>query len=360
MKKIVLLLILSLILSSMSFSFAEDNVQAASIETHKQEISTLKEFVLWNNAKLSFDSVVYNSQGKKLLNLHSVINEFGVIGYMLTDIKTGTVVEFALGASPFDSLFSRNITKDSIESRMNKSVKLIRAGARYLLTEDNFATIKDLHSSNLINENPLDAINKTLSSQSIIVEPKSMWDDHKIISGVPDRWPTGSTPGCGPVAGINIVEYWGYNGYPDLLKDGYTNQSLYDELYDYMRSFPVGDGKIATEPTSYQAGLDIFFITNGRYITDNDSDYFVSKSDFYKLRTEVINNRPGTILYNFGEENYKAHYVTFVGYAQDFMGENYYIIHDLWHSTAKEIYRNWNFDVTTDDDIWALSLIDPR
>jgi len=246
MKKIVLLLVLSLILSGTSF--AQDNAQDASIENHKQEISTLRDFALWNNAKLSYDSVVYNSQGKKLLNLYSVVSEFGVIGYMLTDIKTGTVVEFALGASPFESVFEKNITKDSIENRMNKSVKLIRAGARYFFTVDNFATIKDLHSSNLINENPLYAVNKTLSSQSIIVKPKGMGLEHKIISGVPDEINSGSTPGCGPVSGINIVKYWAANGSPNLLPSGYTKQSLYDELHRDMLSFavPTQGGAVAT------------------------------------------------------------------------------------------------------------------
>ncbi len=178
-----------------------------------------------------------------------------------------------------------------------------------------------------------------------------MWDDHKIVTGVGDESNYGNTPGCGPVAGINLIKYWAAHGYPDLLKSGYTKQSLYDELYVDMNSFPVGRGRVATYPSSYESGLDIFFVTNGRYITDNHSDYFVSESDFYKLRTEVINNRPGTILYNFGEEDYGAHYVNFVGYAQDFSGENYYIIHDLRWRTAREIYRHWDFDVTTDDDI---------
>jgi len=60
-----------------------------------------------------------------------------------------------------------------------------------------------------------------------------------------------------------------------------------------------------------------------------------------------------------GDEQYGLHYVTFVGYLIQLNGDNFYIIHDL-HTPTSPVYRNWNFDVSTDDDIWYLYLFDPR
>lgn len=45
------------------------------------------------------------------------------------------------------------------------------------------------------------------------------------------------------------------------------------------------------------------------------------------------------------------------GYYQDLDGENMYIIHDLSRDTP--VYRNWNWDASVDNQLWALYLIRP-
>lgn len=127
-----------------------------------------------------------------------------------------------------------------------------------------------------------------------------------------------------------------------------------------MICFPAPGGQVATEPEQYGQGLDRYFRANGNYSVNINVDYFVSTADFSKLMTEVNSNRPGTILYHLGSEQYGLHYVTFVGYCQDLNNENMYIIHDLWDNTPTDIYRNWNYDVSIDDEIWTLYLVQPK
>jgi hypothetical protein len=165
------------------------------------------------------------------------------------------------------------------------------------------------------------------------------------------------TPGCGPVSGINIVKYWDNHGYPNLFLSTDTNQMVYDSLYDLMGSFPIPfTNQVATDPYRYTGGLKNYFQNNGNYYVSITFDQTISISDYNILKTEVNNNRPGTILYGiFGE--YDMHYVTFTGYCQNLNDEDYYIIHDLHHTY--DVYRAWNYDVSTDDYIIGVYWIHP-
>jgi hypothetical protein len=364
MKNLFLMLCVMLLITSISTNiYAEENnffgdfQEAVKIDNLKNEISQINSFEIWKQGKINFDSVIYDSVGNLKLNLYSVINDEGVIGYMLTDIKTNVIVEFAIGESPYESYIQRNNEKTILA---DNDLKLIKDAGNYFTTENNFETIESLRL-NSENRNALDAVNRTLEEQTLNIQPLGEVINVTIIKGVPDEYNNGTTPGCGPVSGINLVKYWDTKGYPNLVLSSDTKQSLYDRLYNSMLSFPVpfSGGQVATLPENYGTGLDRFFRScNANYGVSVDADYFVSNTDFSKLRTEVNNNRPGTILY-FGDDQYKQHYVTFVGYCQELDGQNMYIVRDLWSTTPTDIYRNWNWDASVDSELWGLYLIRP-
>ena len=79
----------------------------------------------------------------------------GVIGYIITDLDSNVIVEFALGESPYENLIERSNTKLYSKSKKHNTIALVKDGPKYLVTEDNFATKKLLHKSKYINEDCL-------------------------------------------------------------------------------------------------------------------------------------------------------------------------------------------------------------
>lgn len=350
-KKILLIMILMILISTAAY--AENNNQRNNIDEMISEITSIKEFSVWNNGEARFDSILYDIEGVETKLLYSVINKNGIVGYLITDLNQEKLIEFALGESPYQELLHKKTNINSFDNKKEDKLILIDDNGSYYYSKDNLKTvIRAINKS----YDRLDAVNKTIEEMSNVVI-RAIWKNVTIIGGVPNEINSGTTPGCGPISGINLIKYWDVNGFSSLVSSTDTKQDLYDELYDYMDCFPF-IGQIATFPAYYMYGLEDYFYINGGYDLIASQDIFVSISDFSKLKTEVNNDRPGTILYNSGSEDYGMHYVTFVGYCQDLNYEDYYITHDLWSSTGTNVYRNWNYDVSIDDDIWMLYTFD--
>lgn len=345
-------MVLTLMISTVAF--AENSKKECKLEDAMSEITSIEEFNVWENAEIEFDTTLYDFEGAKSRLLYSVINDNGIVGYMITDLKQDNIIEFALGESPYQELLDKKSNVNRLDKNKEKELVLINDNGSYYYSEDGFETLlRVVNNSN----NRLDAVSKT-KEENPNIGVKAVWKNVTIIGGVPDELNSGTTPGCGPVSAINLVKYWDANGFSSLVSSSDTKQDLYDELYDYMDSFPVFNEQVATFPALYVYGLEYYLYLNGGYDLITSQDVIVSISDFNKLKTEVNNDRPGTILYNNGTEDYGMHYVTFVGYCQDLMDDNYYIIHDLWSSTPTDVYKNWDYDVSVDDDVWMLYTFD--
>ncbi|ABR47309.1 conserved hypothetical protein [Alkaliphilus metalliredigens QYMF] len=185
----------------------------------------------------------------------------------------------------------------------------------------------------------------------------SFWTSEAYIDGVPNNKNSGTTPACGPVSGLNIIEYWDNNGYSNLITFE-SKQTVYELLYYYMGSFKVPrTDEHATSPYGpYNNGLEEYFSHKG-YTASVTRNFNIQDSNFNSfIVTEVNNDRPGTILY-YDNDHYGLHYTTLVGYAYDEMNTRYYSIHDLWSSSR--IYRNWNSDLNN-NKIWATFKVVPQ
>lgn len=304
---------------------------------------------MWKDANIVQDSILYTINGKEHQKLYSVFNEYGKLGYMITDINSKNLIEFALGESPYDGIIS-SINKGTSSSK----IKLIINGANnHLFTEDEFKTIKNIHSSKYSKTNSLNSDNRKFNTQlDTNINSINSYQITNIISGVPYELNNGTTPGCGPVSAINLIKFWDSNGYPNLVTSNDTKQSMYNKLYNYMGSFvvPNSGGQVATLPMDYIPGIYGYLEDKGYSITGIIREY-LNKADYSILKNEVDNRRPGTILYN-DNLTYGLHYVTFVGYSQYIdISANYYIIHDLW--STSNVYRSWDYDIDS-NYIWKM------
>lgn len=355
---IAIILIITMIIAIIRSQIIVEASNNSKVEVFKNEISMIDDFSIWDDAKVVFDSVIYTIDGDEKYKLYSVVNDFGKIGYMITDLDTSVVIEFALGESPYDYILNFKNSKSKSEN-----IKLISENVNYLFTINNFNTIENIHKSDMKNKDSLDAVQKTKNKKDSYDQGNNIVDTlphdiTHIISGVPYELNNGTTPGCGPVSGINILKYWDSHGYPNLVSTSDTKQSLYDRLYSDMSSFHW-DGQVATPPWSYSTGLVGYFYTKG-YNLGISTDADVLLSDFATIKSQVDNNMPSTILYDnsngYGEQ-YGAHYVTLAGYSITTNEAEYYIIHDLWNTV--DVYRSWFYDVSSTSIIWQIYLIQP-
>lgn len=63
-------------------------------------------FAVWKTGDILFDSLIYDENLSPMLNLYSINNSYGKIGYVLTTLDDRVVVEYALGESPYDEILS--------------------------------------------------------------------------------------------------------------------------------------------------------------------------------------------------------------------------------------------------------------
>ncbi|MBF4692449.1 C39 family peptidase [Fusibacter ferrireducens] len=300
---------------------------------------------MWSDATIRVDAVLYDLDRNANKMLYSVVNKNGIIGYIITDNGQTKVIEFALGESPYQNILHKDVDIKSINEKVNKKINLIYDAGTYFYSSDDNRTITKV---DVLNNDSLSAVNSTLND-GILVSPRSIWQNINVIPGVPAETNNPPTIGCGPVSAMNLVKYWDSHGYPNLVSDSDTKQILYNKLYSALSCFPfLGD--IATLPDSYKEGVRNY--TTSHLVTNLIVLRYssISNSDISILKTEVNNNRPGTILYD-DSYRYGLHYVTFVGYAQDLVGDDFYIIHDLWSST--NVYRSWSNDVS-DMNFWSI------
>lgn len=227
--------------------------------------------------------------------------------------------------------------------------------------------LHDIYGSDFQNLNSQEAVKQTIRDKSLMLDSVSTlattsnpYISYTILSGVGDASNPSSTPGCGPVSGYNLLKYWDVNGYQNLLNASDTLQSVYNELYYMMACIPWTGGQVATLPTEYGSGIHWYFMEEGYQSGINCStDAFLSVSDFSKVKSEINADRPGIILYN-SSSSYGLHYVNLVGYGTDSAGTDYYIIHDLRSNTATDIFKNWEYDVSTNDTVWTYFMINPN
>ncbi|MEA3423097.1 MAG: hypothetical protein U9Q80_04840 [Bacillota bacterium] len=348
--KMSLILVVVLILS-VSLSFAGKS-NDAEIQHLFNNIKNFKSFEVWDNSSVQFDTVILGENEELKYNIFSVVYEYKIIGYIITDIKTETIIEFALGESPFENLIDRDENMGFLKIKSGFNLKKI--GINNIYTDDECDYIvNNSDYANNDNDNVLSA-NEIIEERTIDTNfgIESLDYYEYIISDVPDIDNTSPIFACGPVSGMNLVYYWDDNGYGNLIVSGDTHSSVYTELYDDMHTLAN-----ATDPNWYDDGLDAYFDRHN-YDLPFTSDFNPTISEFTTIKNQIDDDNPGTILFN-SSSSYGAHYTTLVGYAVDeAVDEQYYIIHDLWWDTSENIYRNWDNDVYYDDVVWGYYLFD--
>ncbi|MBM7563024.1 hypothetical protein JOC49_002599 [Fusibacter tunisiensis] len=329
----------------------------------------INSFKDWEESSIKQVKILYDENGKERYELLIIGNNTKSTGYIITDIYSGTIVEFSHGESPFETYLQKYLNKKGIDSiKVKDELKLVQNGIFQGYTLDDFNTIvyftRDMSIS--IEQNVEDINNKKEINDELKSSNNTFRYTESIIPGVPNNQNDAPYSACGPVSGINIIQYWDGKGYSNLVTTQ-TFSNIYNALYIYMGSFQLPNGEHATSPIGfnggpYGQGLIDYFDYVGNYNLSVVSDFNITTSDYSNfIKYEVDRNRPGSILFKdynqVYDDRYGLHYTTLVGYAfGDEIGGNYYIIHDLWNPFT--IYRNWDNDISR-GDIWATFKIIP-
>lgn len=270
---------------------------------------------------------------------------------MLINPVDGRIIEFALGQSPYSDYLKAYLTEKNIILKNKKITLLYDGPSRYgIAIEDKESKKNKKQIIDFVHDISIDV--DTMKHVRHILPQVDIKNNSFTIFGYDivekkltdvEYFDVSLNHGCGPTAGLHIVDYWDRHGYPNLILSSETNEDVLDELKDRMHTFKLPNGEYATQPEDYKDGLESYL--DNRYANEFNVASFASglnECDYQIIVDEINNDRPGTVLY-YEHPYYGWHYVTFTGYSYDlFMDEDYYIIHDGW--TNSDVYRNWDYD----------------
>lgn len=171
------------------------------------------------------------------------------------------------------------------------------------------------------------------------------------IKGVPDnggddyaKW--NLKPGCGPLATINIVEYWAQNGYENLVtKD---KPETYKIIKKYIKSFPTDEGE-GTYSNELIEGLEQYAIDCGYTHSTADSEY--NSNDMWEnLKVELEHNRPVAAAIKVMNGDSINHLVVITGVREyvvanengTFETKRYIVINDGWSVTKGSSFAKYD------------------
>ncbi len=356
-KNIVYFLIMCLLLANMFIGvFADDNPAEKSVKAFKAAVEQHGDFAVWKGEKLSNRIELFNSKGDLSAFLFNVENKEDIVGYFLVEPTNYTVIEYALGESPYSGYLNSYISKKE-DIYKGRSLRLIYDGpsaygvavngkmsnhnTSYFTSDNNTSIDADTTGAveKLAKEKGIKlngTTDKTNKSNNMLDSiTRGSYYEKKLSVGY---FRVGSE-GCGPNAGYTIIDYWDRNGYPNLIASSDTETTVEAVLGNSMGSFPIGGGQVATLPDGYINGLSGYIVS--KYSTAPLWNASIDKT-FANVKSEINNNRPSTILY-WGHPYFGYHYVVVTGYQTTVADINYYIIHDGW--TSNDVYRNWENDV---------------
>lgn len=340
-----------------AYNEMEVDISRDYITKYKENISKHQEFRLWNEGSVDKRIELYNSEKEISAYLYNVMINEDIIGYMIVNAEEGTLLEFAEGESPYSSYLDKYIEVNEDEFIGKKTEKIYNGPSQYgiLVSEDGGNINIDKYEIFFTNDPEttisFDAsegvekhkdLNESIEPMMTITSSSS-----KTISGVDDYTVTDA---CGPAAGVNIARFWIDNGY----NINRTNQEIDDRLYTLMSAFSVPGGH-AVLPKDFRTGLKDYFHEF------NHTNFYVSQYNWSYdiLRNNVNLNRPGALVYDGSNQTYGAHYVTYIGYLEDFDSgygaEDYYVIRDGWSSTSINVYRNAEDDESSIVQMFTVS-----
>lgn len=337
-KIFITLMIFTLLLSSINLTFAEKSgtslakIQELDKAAYNFVKHITKEFnVKWNTKTLSKKIPLYNKELNLVAYLLHVVDKNLTHGYFILDAKDGSIVQFAEGESPYQSLLDQYIDyKFSKKLIKKEDIKLIYGGATFYsvaIEDGNGINIYDF-GDEMVAAKSTDSLIESSTSNDSIIAPLSTGIE-KYLSGVGDYdW----YKGCAPTSSANLVHYWGYyKGYPSLVS-GMSEQAIIDELAWLMGTNSSG----ATSMSDIGPAIVEYMNNKGVYYRD----YTVYTYPYYSaVKNEINNDRPA-VLNMYGDDSYGGdHSVTLAGYYDDVY--DWVIIHDTWSSTSKKVYYEY-------------------
>lgn len=324
---------------------SEKNIVDERVKDFKDRIAEIGQFKIWQGKNLSKKIKLYNYEGELSAYLVNVMHKDNIIGYMLVNPKTGDIMEYALGQSPYSDYLTAYIKVKGNQIK-GKKVTLLYDGPTFygIALQDNEEDGKRIILDFTRDKSVKVKVDTMKYARPLLerleaaetITPMGLDTKEKVLGDMPEQE---VYHGCGPTAGFYITYYWDKNGYPNLITSSQTNEEVIDELADKMGTFSVGGGNYATFPSGYANGLEDYM--NQRYT----STFYVSMItnvtyDF--IINEIDSNRPGTLLYA-DHPTYGNHYVTFNGYRYDIgTNEKFYAIRDAWN-TSTEVWQNWYY-----------------
>lgn len=356
---IVSALITTLMFSCIGFSAPSKKItNSDSVLAITTKLSNSKQFSIWKTKKISDPRDLYNSEGSLVASLFTVDGKKGILGYLIFD-KNGTLLEYALGESPYDSILDSYLNENS--SLKTKKIKLIYDGPSCYGIETSDEKNKEF--KNFLEKqiqtqsiNTLKSVNEELNLSKAVgklpVVRKVASVTQKILPNISYQE---VNHGCGATAGYILTRFWDNNGYGNLISNQ-TIQQVIDELFVKMGSIVISetDKTYATLPAMYRSGLAAYFQKRYSGFTVTDYSWYQGSPTFsYSTLTAEINaGRPGTLLY-MNNPKYGNHYVTFTGYSYgDTDGQRIYVIHDSWVQT--NVFRNWDSDLSKITDLYKV------
>jgi hypothetical protein len=377
-----IILFIALIISGSSqkidISEAARSLQIRDTESGVKEFvlgrSQYGDFVLWENESIDFRKELKSSGGKVTAHLYNITDRNKVIGYVIISPYTLDIIEYALGLSIYDAyLMYHNLMdmdKDMVfvyDGPSHYGISLKAQGKR-------FKSIA-ITSENIRGFNPMSDVVKLAKEKNIriIGNHPYVWDMYKgsvttegqessenrslglltekVLLNVPDfqRY-----IGCGPTTGANIVYYLDKR-YNRLVEDGEKPEYVIKDLSSRMYTTLT-----ATLPTDFRDGLKAYLNSSARYPNRFDVYWYPDLSGRKTYETicqEVKNGRTGALLY-LGSPMWGNHYVNFTGFSKVTTTKgtsNYYIIHDNWDATPRDVYRNWFIDEPFIESIFVIA-----
>jgi hypothetical protein len=332
------------------------------------------DFILWENASVNFRKELKRLDGKVTAHLYNITATNDIIGYIIIDPDTLDIIEYALGLSIYDAyLLSHNLTG------MDKDVAFIYDSPSYygisLKAYKKGLKSITITSENIKGFNPMKYAVKLAKEKNVVIMGTRpyVWDMYKdemipqgsraseskgdrvfaekILLDVPDfqRY-----RGCGPTSAANIIYYLD-RSYDRLVENGEKPENVISELSSRMYTTLT-----ATLPTDFRDGLKAYLDSSNRY-PNRFEVYWHSglsgRKNYETLCQEVRGGRPGAVLY-LGSPLWGNHYVTFMGFSRITTPKgtsNYYVIHDNWDATPRDVYRNWFIDEPFIESLLILS-----
>ncbi len=321
------------------------------------------DFRLWKNEGVYFRKELESLDGKVTAHLYNITDTKDVIGYITINPYTLDIIEYALGLSIYDAyLLSQNLMG------MDKDMIFIYDGPSHygisLKAHNKRFKPIIITSENIKGFNPMKHAVKLAKEKNVVIMGMRpyIWDMYKddaiqqeressengeagvftekILLDVPDfpRY-----RGCGPTSGANIIYYLDKR-FNRLVVDGEKPENVIRELSSRMYTTLT-----ATLPTDFRDGLKAYLNSSDRYPNRFDVHWysgFSGRKNYETLCKEVKGGRPGAILY-LASPLWGNHYVTFAGFSKITTSKgtsNYYIMHDNWDATPRDVYRNWFID----------------